>query len=137
MTDVFTVEKRSAVMAKIKSKHNKETELLLISIFKNSGIKGWRRNYKVFGRPDFVFLNHKLALFVDGCFWHQCPDHSKIPKQNNLFWSRKLKSNVERDKLVSNELTRRGWKVLRIWEHELKDSVAVVARILNVQNGYG
>ena len=70
LSDVFSVAARSEIMRKIKSKGNKSTELRLISLFKEFGITGWRRNYPVKGRPDFVFLNRRIAIFVDGCFWH-------------------------------------------------------------------
>ncbi|MSU57472.1 MAG: hypothetical protein EXS35_04710 [Pedosphaera sp.] len=68
---------------------------------------------------DFVFQKLKLALFVDGCFWHGCPQHATKPKNNRAFWRRKLLSNKKRDALVTRTLRRAGWRVLRIWEHEL------------------
>ena len=70
MADVFDAEKRSDIMRQVKSKKNKSTELRLIEIFKQNGITGWRRNYPVKGHPDFVFPKKKIAVFVDGCFWH-------------------------------------------------------------------
>ena len=70
MADIFNNEKRSEIMRKVKSKKNKSTELRLIDIFKQNGITGWKRNYPVKGHPDFVFLKEKVAVFVDGCFWH-------------------------------------------------------------------
>jgi len=73
----------------------------------------------VFGKPDFVFPKLKLAIFVDGCFWHGCPKHATKPKNNRLFWRRKLSANKKRDSLVTIALRRGGWRVVRIWEHEL------------------
>jgi DNA mismatch endonuclease (patch repair protein) len=70
-------------------------------------------------RPDFVFRKARLALFVDGCFWHNCPRHATKPKNNRAFWRRKLSANLKRDKLVNRALRRAGWRVVRIWEHEL------------------
>lgn len=70
MADIFNDEKRSEIMRKVKSKKNKSTELRLIEIFKQNGITGWKRNYPVKGHPDFVFQKEKVAVFVDGCFWH-------------------------------------------------------------------
>ena len=70
-------------------------------------------------RPDFVFRQARLALFVDGCFWHGCPKHATKPKNNRAFWHRKLSMNKARDRLVNRTLRRGGWRVLRIWEHEL------------------
>jgi DNA mismatch endonuclease (patch repair protein) len=66
-----------------------------------------------------VFPKLKLAVFVDGCFWHGCPSHCNIPVQNRSFWKKKLDANRRRDKLVRRTLQSRGWRVLRIWEHEL------------------
>ena len=70
MADVFDNKKRSEIMRKVKSNKNKSTELRLIDIFKQNGITGWKRNYPVKGHPDFVFQKEKIAVFVDGCFWH-------------------------------------------------------------------
>ena len=70
MNDTFTKKKRSQIMKAVKSKGNISTEIKLIKLFKEKKIKGWRRNYKLFGNPDFVFPKSKIALFADGCFWH-------------------------------------------------------------------
>ena len=67
---------------------------------------------------DIVFPQHRLAVFIDGCFWHQCPDHSHVPRANPGYWERKLARNVERDAEVTQALTAAGWTVVRIWEHE-------------------
>lgn len=130
MPDVFSRQKRSDVMSKIRGKGNKDTELALIQIFREFHITGWRRNQKLFGKPDFIFRKARLAVFIDGCFWHSCPEHLTIPKNNNEFWEKKLDSNKERDKIVSSELQKKGWKVIRIWEHELRNKDKIVKRIL-------
>ena len=122
MPDVFAPEKRSQVMSRIRGRGNRETEVALMRLFRLHGISGWRRHAVVFGRPDFVFPREKLAVFVDGCFWHRCPQHSNIPVNNREFWRRKLERNVLRDRLVSRTLRARGWRVLRIWEHDLRGS---------------
>jgi DNA mismatch endonuclease (patch repair protein) len=70
-------------------------------------------------RPDFVFPKQRTVIFVDGCFWHGCPIHATQPRQNAAFWRRKLAGNQARDALVTRTLQRAGWRVLRIWEHEL------------------
>lgn len=108
-------------MSRIRGSGNKETELALVSIFRKNKIVGWRRKQKVFGKPDFVFWHKRVAIFVDGCFWHQCPLHSSIPKQNQEFWQKKLQSNTIRDQNVNKYLKENGWRVIRIWEHELKN----------------
>lgn len=130
MPDVFTKTKRSEVMSRIRSHGNKDTELALGKLFRRHGITGWRRqqevriqnsgvrNFKV--RPDFVFRRERVAIFVDGCFWHGCPQHATQPKSNAAFWRRKLTANRERDRRVNRVLRNAGWRVLRIWEHALK-----------------
>jgi DNA mismatch endonuclease (patch repair protein) len=81
------------------------------------------------GKPDFVFPKQKVVLFVDGCFWHGCPKHSNLPKNNRNFWVKKLDGNKIRDRLVTRELRKMGWKVVRVWEHELRSPVKVVMKI--------
>ena len=122
MPDVFLPEKRSQVMSLIRGRGNFSTELGLVRLFRQHGITGWCRHAPVFGRPDFVFRKERLVVFVDGCFWHQCPQHSRIPVNNRIFWKRKLGKNVQRDRLVTKELRAKGWRVLRVWEHQLKKS---------------
>ncbi|NOS99199.1 MAG: very short patch repair endonuclease [Phycisphaerales bacterium] len=119
MPDVFTKAKRSQVMARIRSSGNRDTELRMIALFREHRITGWRRNWRLFGRPDFVFPRRRLAVFVDGCFWHCCPRHSTIPMGNRTFWEAKLAANRARDRRVNRTLRTMGWRVLRIWEHDL------------------
>jgi DNA mismatch endonuclease (patch repair protein) len=119
MPDVFTPKKRSEVMSRIRGRGNKETEIALVKLLRRFRIKGWRRHRRVFGKPDFIFPVLRVAVFVDGCFWHGCPKHSNMPANNRVFWSRKLSANKARDRLVTRTLRTRGWRVLRIWEHEL------------------
>lgn len=132
MADVFNKSKRSEVMSRIRSRGNKDTELALATIFRANRITGWRRNQAVFGKPDFVFPKLRLAVFVDGCFWHSCPKHATKPKCNSAFWRDKLASNRARDQLVTKTLQKDGWRVLRVWEHELARANAprLVVRIL-------
>ena len=152
MADVFTKQKRSQVMSRIRSRGNKDTELALARFFRRHRITGWRRqvqlsfrssrgnqaqaenrqsaivNRKLVGassrrllrvRPDFVFPQRRTAIFVDGCFWHGCPQHATWPKGNAAFWRKKIAGNIARDRRVTRTLRRAGWRVLRIWEHDL------------------
>jgi len=119
MPDVFTKAKRSAVMSRIRGHGNKDTELALMKLFRRNRITGWRRNQKVFGKPDFLFRRNRLAIFLDGCFWHGCPKHCNIPARNREFWKKKFASNMARDRRVNRELRQLGWRVVRIWEHDL------------------
>ncbi len=106
-------------MATIRSKGNKATELRVVAMFRTHGISGWRRGSTLPGRPDFVLRAVRLAVFVDGCFWHGCPKHGTKPRTNAAFWRRKIATNKARDRRVNRELRGMGWRVLRIWEHEL------------------
>ena len=82
----------------------------------------YRLNYKLPGKPDLVFVSAKVAVFVDGCFWHGCQKHSAIPQTNRAFWKKKIVRNMERDREVTEELIGLGWIVLRFWEHQVKDN---------------
>lgn len=119
MADVFTKSKRSQIMSRVHGRGNKRTELALVEFFRGHRITGWRRHQPLFGRPDFIFRDAKLAVFVDGCFWHGCAKHATQPAVNETFWQKKLDRNKARDRLVNRTLRSRGWRVLRIWQHEL------------------
>jgi DNA mismatch endonuclease (patch repair protein) len=168
--DVFTKKKRSEVMATIRARGNKETELVLMGIFRRNKITGWRRHALLkFGvrsaeggvgklkktsrgrkaqrlkaesairnpqsaispgvRPDFVFPRERVAVFVDGCFWHGCPKHFRMPVGNRSCWRKKMSGNRARDRLVNRRLRASGWRVVRIWEHELANEGKVVGKI--------
>ncbi len=131
MPDVFTKAKRSEVMSLIRSRGNRDTELRLMTLFRAHGITGWRRNARVFGKPDFVFRAAKLAMFVDGCFWHGCPRHATKPATRLEWWAAKLTRNAQRDRVVTRTLRATGWTVLRVWECALtrQRSARTIARI--------
>jgi DNA mismatch endonuclease, patch repair protein len=119
-------------MAAIRSFGNKDTELRLAAIFRATGITGWRRRQPLLGRPDFVFRRARLAVFVDGCFWHGCPKHGRQPTSNRGYWIPKLRRNQERDLAVKRALSKRGWTVIRLWEHELTSPLLAkrISRVL-------
>lgn len=120
MTDKFSKSERSSIMRSVKSHNNKSTELKLIKSFKESNIKGWRRKYKLFGNPDFVFPKKRIVIFTDGCFWHGHSCRKTKPKENAQYWQKKIHKNKLRDKLVSEVLRQKGWQVIRIWECQIK-----------------
>jgi DNA mismatch endonuclease (patch repair protein) len=130
MADVYTRAERSALMAKVRGRGNLTTEQALAKLLRAQGWSGWRRQQVVRGltaagerfqvRPDFVFAARRLAIFVDGCFWHGCPRHGTRPQGNAAFWRAKFRRNRARDRRDTRRLRRAGWKVLRLWEHELK-----------------
>ncbi len=118
--DVYDKNKRSDIMSKVKYKNGKSTELKLIKMFKKRHIIGWRRTYKMVGKPDFVFPKQRIVIFVDGCFWHGHNCRNVISKDNAEYWNKKRERNIQRDKSVTEKISQRGWHVVRIWECELK-----------------
>jgi DNA mismatch endonuclease (patch repair protein) len=120
MPDVLTKAQRSYNMSQIRARDTK-AELKLRRFLFRKGIKSYRLRYNLVGKPDLVFPKKKLAVFVDGCFWHKCPIHFIKPETRADFWMRKIESNVERDREVNNTLTQSGWRVLRFWEHEIME----------------
>lgn len=132
--DSVTSQERSRIMGNVKARGNKSTELKLIKMFKEHGLTGWKRNYPVKGKPDFVFLPQRVAIFVDGCFWHGCKEHCRIPSSNQGYWLAKINRNKERDITTTASFQKRNWKVIRIWEHELtrNNSMEILNRIKNI-----
>jgi DNA mismatch endonuclease (patch repair protein) len=106
-------------MSRVRSSGNATTELKLLALLRAAHVTGWQRNQCILGKPDFAFRRERVAVFVDGCFWHGCPKHRTKPANNTAFWRRKLAANKARDRRVTRTLRRMGWRVVRIWEHEL------------------
>lgn len=132
-----TSSARSALMARVRGTGNKTTEVRFRMALARAGIKGWKLHPKgLLGNPDFIFPDAMLAVFVDGCFWHACPRCGHRPKSHASFWGAKLQSTMQRDAVNSAALETRGYEVLRLWEHQLRDdlegsvqhTVALVAR---------
>jgi DNA mismatch endonuclease, patch repair protein len=120
MPDVFSKKRRSQIMAAVRSRGNKETELKLVAILRYARIKGWRRHQAILGCPDFIFGRARLAVFVDGCFWHGCRWHCRMPRGNREYWQRKISRNAERDRTTNRLLGQAGWCVLRIYGDSLR-----------------
>lgn len=131
MADTFSKLERSRIMARVLGHGNKATEVALIEIFRQHRIVGWRRRRPLFGKPDFVFPKSRLALFVDGCFWHGCRRHCRMPTTNGAYWQRKIARNIIRDRTVNGRLRQAGWRVVRIWGHSLKSPEQIVRRIIS------
>jgi DNA mismatch endonuclease, patch repair protein len=126
MVDHVSKDKRSKIMAAIHSK-NTTPELTIRSAL-------WRKGYRFrihYGseKIDVAFPSKKIAIFVDGCFWHNCPLHSHIPKSNEDYWIPKLKKNKQRDAEKNFRLTSSGWKVLHFWEHEMADISLILKKV--------
>lgn len=120
MADVLTPEQRSAHMARVRGRGNQSTEKVVASTLRREGITGWRRHVRRLpGTPDFYFPRERLAVFVDGCFFHACPRCGRIPKSRVEFWTAKIDGNRRRDNRKRRALGARGIGTTRIWEHEL------------------
>ena len=122
MTDTLSRAQRSNLMSKVRSKGNRSTELKTKRVLEEFGIEGWVQHPSdVPGRPDFYFPQERLAVFVDGCFWHACPKCGRIPKTRVAFWREKIEGNRRRDLALTRRLRRHGYHVMRLWEHSLRD----------------
>lgn len=111
---------RSQLMSRVRSRGNKTTEIVAAQLLRASGITGWRRHPDLIGKPDFIWPRSRVALFVDGCFWHghTCGRNLR-PKTNAALWQRKIGTNKTRDRQNNRTLKLKGWKVVRIWECSL------------------
>ncbi len=130
MVDVLTKEQRSYCMSRIRGKHTKP-ETALRKFLRCGGIQ-FHVYAKLPGKPDIVFSREKLAVFIDGCFWHKCQKCFVKPATRTRFWMRKIEGNVKRDREVNLILAKQGWKVLRFWEHDIRKNLARVG--LRVQH---
>ncbi len=121
-------------MSRVRSARNRSTEWKLRAALVRNGVAGWTVTARQLpGSPDFLFPDNKLAVFVDGCFWHGCPRCYRRPKSNRKFWDEKIQQNRKRDRKVTSHLRRTGWRVIRVWEHDLqKTSAGIVRRIQTV-----
>lgn len=117
MVDVLTPAQRKYCMSRIRGKDTKP-EIVLRKLLWAAGCR-YRLKNRLPGRPDIVFPRSKLAVFVDGCFWHGCPKHAVMPKTNRAFWRKKLSRNMQRDREVNHQLRKMGWRVVRLWEHQV------------------
>jgi DNA mismatch endonuclease (patch repair protein) len=128
--DSVSPEIRSRVMAQVRSKRNRSTEWRLRAYLIRNGIRGWKLTPpEIYGHPDFAFPARRLALFVDGCYWHGCPKCYRRPVSNSAYWDAKIARNRVRDVAAVSRLKRDGWRVLRIWEHQLVSADAVLRKI--------
>jgi DNA mismatch endonuclease (patch repair protein) len=121
---------RSQQMSLVRARGNKSTELKFAAFLRARKITGWRRHAALPGRPDFSFPRERLAVFLDGCFWHGCPKCGRIPKSNVRFWTTKIQANSQRDRRNVRELRKAGWRVVRVWEHALRRELTDSSRVL-------
>lgn len=123
--DPLTTEERSLRMSKVRSSRNRSTEMRVAAILIRLGVRGWRKHpSEVPGKPDFLFTAERIAVFVDGCFWHSCPRcRRNLPISRRDFWKSKIDGNRRRDARVRAQLRSQGYHVIRIWEHSLNNDV--------------
>ena len=126
MADNLTTTQRQACMKKIRSRNTKP-ELQLRTALWALGHR-YRIRSTLEGKPDIIFPRYRLAIFVDGCFWHGCPIHATKPKSNADYWLPKLERNRARDLGVTAKLASEGWRVHRVWEHEIRQDLTAVVR---------
>ncbi len=120
--DTVPKEVRSKIMASVRSRGNRTTEIAFGKLLWASGLRGYRKHWLILGKPDFAWPGRKIAVFVDGCFWHGCTKCKTLPASNVEFWKTKIETNRRRDVHVTRLLRREGWKVVRIWECCVKRS---------------
>ncbi len=126
MVDVMTAPQRSRCMSRIRGRDTKP-EVALRSALWRLGLR-FRKKTRLPGRPDIVFPKERVAVFVDGCFWHRCPEHQTKPAANAEFWEKKLSGNVDRDLRTDAQLKAEAWTVMRVWEHEVEEDAEAAAR---------
>lgn len=117
--DTVQKQKRSEIMSKIKNKDSK-IEILFRKKLWKLGFRYRKNSGKYFGKPDIVFKKHKTVIFIDSCFWHGCKKHCRMPSSNKKYWKNKIGRNKNRDQQVNKYYKQKGWKIIRIWEHDIK-----------------
>jgi DNA mismatch endonuclease (patch repair protein) len=133
MADIFSKKKRSEIMSKVRSKETK-MEVEFRKKLWRAGFRYRKNASGQFGKPDVFLSRYKTVIFIDSCFWHGCKKHFKMPSTRIDFWERKIERNRQRDREVNKYYKKIGWKVLRIWEHDLKDDKKVLGFINKMKN---
>jgi DNA mismatch endonuclease, patch repair protein len=127
--DTVDKETRSRVMAAVHSENTK-LEQALIALLNSAEVRGFIcHDQSLPGKPDIVFREEKIVVFLDSCFWHGCPKHLRQPSSNQAYWQSKIEKNMKRDRRTRATLRRMGWSVLRVWEHDLKNPTNVVKKV--------
>jgi len=127
MADTVSKKKRSEIMSTVRSKNSKIEVDFRKAIWK-AGFRYRKNPTKYFGKPDIVLPKHKTVIFIDSCFWHGCKKHCRIPAVRRNYWMQKISKNVARDKEVVRHYKKQGWKIFRIWEHEIKGDIKTALR---------
>jgi len=132
--DKYSKRKRSEIMSAVKSKGTKLEDKFKLALDSRS-VKGYKQNcIEINGHPDFVFKKAKIAIFLDSCFWHGCPKHLRMPSSHQDYWESKINRNQKRDRDVLRKLRADGWRVIRIWEHSLKNPKTLQWWLTRIKN---
>lgn len=127
MTDIVSKEKRSEIMSKIKSGDTALEDKFRKAIWKR-GLR-YRKNVKNMpGKPDIYLPAKKIVVFLDSCFWHGCEQHCRMPNSNIEYWQRKIEKNRKRDAEITKQYKNNGFKILRLWEHEIRKNIEKVIK---------
>ena len=127
--DIYSQKKRTQIMSRVRNKDSKIEVIFRKTLWKQK-IRYRKNGSKYFGKPDIILRKYKTVIFIDSCFWHCCTEHGTMPKTKRNFWKKKFARNVERDKEVSQHYRKIGWKIFRIWEHQLKDHEKIISKIV-------
>ena len=124
--DTFTRKKRSEIMRCVRSTKNASTERVIVGALKSRHIGGWKlRPQGLVGSPDLYFPKARLLVFLDGCFWHECPKCFRAPASRTEYWGPKIARNKQRDRKITRLLRRQGYSVMRLWEHDIRNGKAL------------
>lgn len=129
MTDTVSKRKRSEIMSSVRSKDTK-MEIVFRKMLWQKGVRYRKNSLKYFGKPDLVLKKYKTVIFLDSCFWHGCKTHCRMPATRKAYWVAKIERNIQRDKEVRLYYKKKGWKIFRIWEHNINED----AKLLSVIN---
>lgn len=130
--DKVSKETRSLIMGKVKSSETKLEQQFRRMLWR-SGVRYRKNNLNLYGKPDISNRSKNVAVFIDSCFWHGCPEHVRLPKSNIDYWEKKIESNRKRDITVNEHYRSLHWKIIRVWEHQLKkDPEKIVDNILKL-----
>ncbi|MFA6550954.1 MAG: very short patch repair endonuclease [Patescibacteria group bacterium] len=134
MADSISKKKRSEIMSRVRSKDSK-IEIEFRKKLWKSGFRYGKNSTKYFGKPDLMLLKYKTVIFIDSCFWHGCKKHCRLPATNKKYWFAKINSNKKRDKGVNKYYKKYGWKIFRVWEHDIrKNSDKAITKITKFLN---
>ena len=132
MADIFSKEKRSEIMSRIKSQDSK-IEILFRKQLWRHGFRYRKNSGKLFGKPDIVLKKHETVIFIDSCFWHGCKKHCRIPTARKKYWVQKIERNKERDKQVGKIYRNQKWKIFRVWEHQINEERKLEETIIRIK----